>query len=86
MKKYRVQFEIDEVVQAENSEDAINEVIGKAIGGYWFDNELTQYIRGNADIEDLEDEEEQDQCHIQKNFCPVRRDEVTFYEDKKDGD
>lgn len=37
MKKYRVQFEIDEVVEAENREDAINEAIGKAIGSSWLD-------------------------------------------------
>lgn len=60
MKKYRVRFEIDEVVEAENREDAINEAIGKVIGGCWFDNELTNHIRWNADVEEIEDEEEQD--------------------------
>lgn len=43
MKKYRVTFEIDEIVEAEDRRDAIDEAIGKVVGGCWFDNELTRY-------------------------------------------
>lgn len=58
MKKYRVNFEIDEIVEAENRRDAINKAIGKVVNGGWFDNELTEYIRWNADVEEMEDEED----------------------------
>lgn len=58
MKKYRVQFEIDEIVEAEDRRDAINEAIGNVVHGVWFDNELTQYIRWNADVEEVEEDED----------------------------
>lgn len=58
MKKYRVQFEIDEIVEAEDRGDAINEAIGNVVHGGWFDNELTQYIRWNADVEEVEEDED----------------------------
>lgn len=58
MKKYRVKFEIDEEVEAENSEDAVSKAIEEAIGGcYYLENELTRYIQQNAYIEILEDKE-----------------------------
>lgn len=58
MKKYRVTFEIDEIVEAEDRRDAIDEAIGKVVGGCWFDNELTRYIRWNADVEEVVEEED----------------------------
>ncbi len=59
MKKYRVKFDIDEEVEAEDIGEAISRAIGEAIGGYYYlENEVTQYIRQNAYVEELEDEED----------------------------
>lgn len=58
MRKYRVQFEIDEVVEAEDRTVAIDEAIGKVVGGGWFENELTEHIRWNASTEEIEEDEE----------------------------
>lgn len=54
--KYRVKFEIDEEVEADNRRDAVDEAIGNIVNGGWFDNELTNYIRYNAEIEEVTDE------------------------------
>lgn len=57
MTKYRVAFEIDEEVEADNRDDAIDAAISNIIGGgVWFENELTEYIRNYARIEEIEDE------------------------------
>lgn len=57
MTKYRVTFEIDEEVEADNRDDAIDAAISNIIGGdVWFENELTEYIRNYARIEEIEDE------------------------------
>lgn len=57
MIKYRVTFEIDEEVEADNRDDAIDAAISNIIGGgVWFENELTEYIRNYARIEEIEDE------------------------------
>lgn len=57
MTKYRVTFEIDEEVEADNRDDAIDATISNIIGGgVWFENELTEYIRNYARIEEIEDE------------------------------
>lgn len=56
MTKYRVTFEIDEEVEAHNRNDAIDAAISNIIGGAWFENELTEYIRNYARIEEIEDE------------------------------
>lgn len=57
MTKYRVAFEIDEEVEADNRDDAIDAAISNIIGGgAWFENELTEYIRNYARIEEIEDE------------------------------
>ena len=56
MTKYRVTFEIDEEVEADNRDDAIDAAISNIIGGgVWFENELTEYIRNYARIEEIED-------------------------------
>ena len=54
--KYRVKFEIDEEVEADNRRDAGDEAIGNIVNGGWFDNELTNYIRYNAEVEEVDDE------------------------------
>lgn len=54
--KYRVKFEIDEKVEADNRLEAVDEAIGNIVNGGWFDNELTNYIRYNAEIEEVTDE------------------------------
>lgn len=54
--KYRVKFEIDEEVEADNRRDAVDEAIGNIVNGGWFDNELTNYIRYNAEVEEVDDE------------------------------
>lgn len=54
MTKYRVTFEIDEEVEADNRDDAIDAAISNIIGGgVWFENELTEYIRNYARIEEI---------------------------------
>lgn len=54
--KYRVKFEIDEEVEADNRRDAVDEAIGNIVNGGWFDNELTNYIRYNAEVEEMGNE------------------------------
>lgn len=56
MTKYRVTFEIDEEVEADNRDDAVDKAIGNIVDGVWFDNELSQYIRHNATVERVDDE------------------------------
>lgn len=51
MTKYRVTFEIDEEVEADNRNEAVDEAIGNIVDGVWFDNELTQCIRYNATVQ-----------------------------------
>ncbi|MCM1497327.1 MAG: hypothetical protein NC124_02565 [Clostridium sp.] len=60
MAKYRVTFEIDEEVEGNNRDDAIEEAISNVIGGGWFENEVTEYIRDYAVVEEIKDEEEED--------------------------
>lgn len=57
MTKYRVTFEIDEEVEADNRDDAIDAAIGNITGGAWFENELTKYIRDYARVEEKEEDE-----------------------------
>lgn len=57
MTKYRVTFEIDEEVEADNRDDAIDAAISNIIGGAWFENKLTEYIRGYARVEEKEEDE-----------------------------
>lgn len=59
MTKYRVTFEIDEEVEADNRDDAIDAAIGNITGGAWFENKLTEYIRGYARVEEKEEDEGQ---------------------------
>lgn len=54
--KYRVRFEIDEEVEADSRHSAVDEAIGNIVNGGWFDNELTNYIRYNAEVEEVVDE------------------------------
>lgn len=61
MAKYRVRFEIDEEVEAENKQDAIELAISATCGGYWFDNELTEHIKNYGDVEEIEEEIEEDE-------------------------
>lgn len=56
MIKYRVTFEIDEEVEANNRNEAVDEAIGNIVDSVWFDNELSQYIRHNATVERVDDE------------------------------
>lgn len=56
MTKYRVTFEIDEEVEADNRNETVDEAIGNIVDGVWFDNELTQCIRYNATVERVDDE------------------------------
>lgn len=59
MTKYRVTFEIDEEIESDNRDDAIGAAISNIIGGdAWFENELTEYIRNYARIEEIEEDEE----------------------------
>ncbi len=58
MTKYRVTFEIDEEVEADNRDDAVDKAIGKIIGGRaWFENEFTKYIRDYGSVEEVEEDE-----------------------------
>ena len=41
MIKYRVTFEIDEEVEANNRNETVDEAIGNIVDGVWFDNELS---------------------------------------------
>lgn len=54
--KYRVSFEIDEEVEADNRLEAVDKAISNIVGGVWLDNELTYYIENNADVEGLYDD------------------------------
>ncbi len=56
--KFRVTFEIDEEVEADNREEAVEKAIGNIIGGGYFENELTEHIEKYADVEEIEEEEE----------------------------
>ena len=57
MTKFRVTFEIDEEVEADNRNEAVDKAIGNIVEGGWFDNELTRYIRHNATVERVDDED-----------------------------
>lgn len=57
MTKYKVTFEIDEEVEADNRDDAIDAAIGNITGGAWFENELTEYIRDYACVEKKEEDD-----------------------------
>lgn len=56
--KFRVTFEIDEEVEADNREEAVEKAIGNIVGGGYFENELTEHIEKYADVEEIEEEEE----------------------------
>lgn len=59
MTKYRVTFEIDEEIEADNRDDAVDKAISKIIGGRaWFENEFTKYIRDYGSVEKVEEDEE----------------------------
>lgn len=55
--KFRITFEIDEEVEADNREEAVEKAIGNVVGGGYFENELTEYIENYADVEEIEEEE-----------------------------
>lgn len=66
--KYRVRFEIDEIVEADNRRNAADEAIGNIVNGGWFDNELTNYIRYNAEVEEVVDDDNgRSNLFVQKN-------------------
>lgn len=48
--KFRVTFEIDEEVEADNREEAVEKAIGNIIGGGYFENELTEHIEKSAEF------------------------------------
>lgn len=55
MTKYRVRYEIDEEVEAENREEAIENALCQKVNcPYFFSNEITDSIKINADVEELE--------------------------------
>lgn len=56
--KFRVTFEIDEDVEADDREEAVEKAIGNITGGGYFENELTEHIEKYADVEEIEEEEE----------------------------
>ena len=61
--RYRVTFEIDEEVEV-NANATIEEIVEKAISqvvghGGWYENDLTQLIKSEAYIEDVEDFEDE---------------------------
>ncbi len=56
--KFRVIFEIDEEIEAEKREEAVERAIGNVVGGSYFENELTEHIEKYADVEKIEEEEE----------------------------
>lgn len=56
--KFRVIFEIDEEVEADDREEAVERAIGNVVGGIYFENELTEHIEKYADVEEIEEEEE----------------------------
>lgn len=56
--KFRVIFEIDEEVEVDDREEAVERAIGNVVGGIYFENELTEHIEKYADVEKIEEEEE----------------------------
>lgn len=58
--KFRVTFEIDEEVEADDREEAVEKAIGNITGGGYFENELTGHIEKYADVEEIEEEEEEE--------------------------
>lgn len=42
--KFRVTFEIDEEVEADDREEAVEKAIGNITGGGYFENELTEHM------------------------------------------
>ena len=61
--RYRVTFEIDEEVEVNanaTNEEIIEKAISQVVGhGSWFENDLTQLIKSEAYIEDVEDFEDE---------------------------
>jgi hypothetical protein len=57
--RYRVTFEIDEEVEVNanaTSEEIVEKAISQVVGhGGWYENDLTQLIKSEAYIEDVED-------------------------------
>lgn len=53
--KFRVTFEIDEEVEADNREEAVEKAIGNVVGGGYFENGLTEHIEKYADVEEEEE-------------------------------
>jgi len=61
--KYRVTFEIDEEVEVNanaTNEEIVEKAISQVVGhGGWYENDLTQLIKSEAYIEDVEDFEDE---------------------------
>lgn len=61
--KYRVTFEIDEEVEVNanaTDEEIVEKAISQVVGhGGWYENDLTQLIKSEAYIEDVEDFEDE---------------------------
>ena len=61
--RYRVTFEIDEEVEVNanaTDEEIVEKAISQVVGhGGWYENDLTQLIKSEAYIEDVEDFEDE---------------------------
>lgn len=59
MVKYMVTFEIDEEVEVDedaDDEEIVEKAISQVVGhGGWYENDLTQFIKSEAYIEDVEE-------------------------------
>ena len=56
MARYYVRWELDEEVEADSKEEAIEKAISQAIGkSGWFSNELTNCIEQEAEVLDADD-------------------------------
>lgn len=56
MTRYNVRFDIDLTVEADTQDEAIQEALCDLAGcDYYMENEITEAIRRNADVEILDD-------------------------------
>lgn len=61
MKKYRVTWEMDVEVSAEDKFEAVEKAISRVCGqSCWFQNELTNIVEDEALVEEIEEEDEED--------------------------
>lgn len=57
-RKYRVEYQIYEEVEADSRNEAVEEALKKLCGvDYFLHNDISEHIVNNADVYELEDED-----------------------------